>query len=75
MENLNKDLFRVVGKSIDKMDSISRPNLSFLAGCLEKTEEEPGGFHRMYVLLFCMDCWQFSLRCTASTAIHRWMQT
>ena len=47
MENLNKDLFRVVGKSIDKMDSISRPNLSFLAGCLEKTEEEPGGFHRI----------------------------
>ena len=29
MENLNKDLFRVVGKSIDKMDSLSRPNLSF----------------------------------------------
>ena len=51
MENLNKDLFRVVGKSIDKMDSISRPNLSFWQDAWRRLKKNRAAFIGLCIII------------------------
>ena len=51
MENLNKDLFRVVGKSFDKMDSISRPNLSFWQDAWRRLKKNRAAFIGLCIII------------------------
>ncbi|MCJ7837202.1 ABC transporter permease [Cuneatibacter sp. NSJ-177] len=51
MENLTKDLFTVVGKNVDKMDSISRPNLSFWKDAWRRLKKNRAAFCGLCILI------------------------
>ncbi len=51
MENLTKDLFTVVGKNVEKMDSISRPNLSFWKDAWRRLKKNRAAFVGLCILI------------------------
>ncbi len=51
MENLTKDLFTVVGKNVEKMDSISRPNLSFWKDAWRRLKKNRAAFVGLCILV------------------------
>ncbi len=51
MENLTKDLFTVVGKNVEKMDSISRPTLSFWKDAWRRLKKNRWAFLGLCILV------------------------